>query len=151
MKIKKGDTIKVLYGKDSGKRGLVVAIDAKTHQVVVEGINVYKKHLKGDGKTRTSEIVSIEKPMMTSKVMLVCPHCDKPTRVGIKKEGKNVIRVCKKCGKDIVVAVKEEKKETAKKTTAKKPVKKTTKKVEKKTIVKKTVKKTETKSKKEAK
>ncbi len=102
MKIKKGDTVKILYGKDKGKRGPVVAVDVKKEKIVVEGLNLYKRHLKGDGKNRTSEIVTIEKPFPISKVMLVCPVCDKPTRVSLKKEGEKIIRVCKKCGKDIV-------------------------------------------------
>ena len=131
MKIRIGDTIKVLYGKDSDKRGKVVAVDSKSNRIIVEGINVFKKHIKGDGKTRVSEIVSIEKALYSSKVMVVCPNCDKATRIGTKKEGKNVVRVCKKCGKSIEIK-KEEKKETAKKTakktsTTKKTVKKETK------------------------
>jgi large subunit ribosomal protein L24 len=158
MKIKKGDTVKVLYGKDSGKRGTVVAIDSKTRMIVVEGINVYKRHLKGDGRTRTSEIVSIEKAMPTSKVMLVCPQCDKATRVNVEKDGKNVVRICKKCGKKIEAKVEEKKEEKTKTTAAKKSTTKkstakktTTKKTEKKETVKKETKKTESKSKKEAK
>lgn len=101
IKIKKGDTVKVLYGKDRGRRGTVVAIDPKKGKLIVEGLNLYKKHLKGDGKTRTSEILTIEKPFPLSKVMLVCPSCDKPTRVEIKQKGKEKVRVCKKCGKEI--------------------------------------------------
>jgi large subunit ribosomal protein L24 len=124
MKIKKGDTVKVLYGKEKGKRGPVVAIDVKKQKVIVEGLNLYKRHLKGDGKTRTSEIVTIEKPFPISKVMLVCPLCDKPTRVTIKKDGKEIVRTCKKCGKDITEVAKkvEKKEETKKKTTTKKKV-----------------------------
>jgi large subunit ribosomal protein L24 len=136
MKIKKGDTVKVLYGKDNGKTGSVVAVDIKNQKVVVSGVNVSKRHLKGDGRTRTSEILTIEKPMSVSKVMLVCPLCGKATRVGLKRENGKVVRICKKCGKVIEVK-KEEKveaeKETTKKTTkkevkSKKTVKKTTKK-----------------------
>ena len=144
MKIKKGDTVKVLYGKDRGRRGPVVAVDSKERKVIVEGLNLYKKHIKGDGRTRTSEIVTIEKPFPASKVMLVCPHCDKATRVGVKKEGKDKVRICKKCGKDIIKdnstepknkkedkekESKEAKKKTSKKKTtkSKKSTKKTTK------------------------
>lgn len=136
MKIKKGDTVKVLYGKDNGKTGSVVAVDIKNQKVVVSGVNVSKRHLKGDGRTRTSEILTIEKPMSVSKVMLVCPLCGKATRVGLKRENGKVVRICKKCGKVLEVK-KEEKveaeKETTKKTTkkevkSKKTVKKTTKK-----------------------
>lgn len=127
MKIKKGDTVKILYGKDSGKQGKVMAVDMKENKVVVDGINVFKKHIKGDGRTRTSEILTIVKPLDVSKVMLICPACGKATRVSLRREDKKVVRVCKKCGKDIeVVEKKEEKKETKKKTTTKKTTKKST-------------------------
>jgi large subunit ribosomal protein L24 len=115
MKIKKGDTVKILYGKERGKRGPVVAIDVKKQKVVVEGLNLYKRHFKGDGKNRTSEIVTIEKPFPLAKVMFVCPLCDKPTRVMLKKNGKEVVRVCKKCNKEIVVEVKKIEKKVEKK------------------------------------
>ena len=151
MRIKKGDTIKVLYGKESGRRGPVVAVDMKKDRVIVEGLNLYKKHIKGDGQTKTSEIVTIEKPFPVSKVMLVCPLCDKPTRVGIKIDGEKKVRVCKKCGKEIIQdspkKKEEPKKEVKKKTTTKK---KETKKVEKKTKeVEKKKTKTKSKPKKE--
>ncbi len=127
MKIKKGDTVKILYGKDSGKTGAVVAVDLKNQKVVVTGVNLYKRHLKGDGKTRTSEILTIEKPMPVAKVILVCPLCGKTTRIGLKREADKVMRICKKCGK-VIEAKKEEKvevekKEDSKKTTAKKSIK----------------------------
>ena len=117
MKIKKGDTVKILYGKDTGKQGVVSAV--KNGKVIVDGLNMYKKHVKGDGKEKKSAIIDIAKPMDVSKVMLVCPNCSKPTRVGIKRENGKVERVCKKCGKVIEVAakkeeVKEEKKEVKK-------------------------------------
>lgn len=117
MKIKKGDTVKILYGKDTGKQGVVSAV--KNGKVIVDGLNMYKKHVKGDGKEKKSAIIDIAKPMDVSKVMLVCPNCSRPTRVGIKRENGKVERVCKKCGKVIEVAakkeeVKEEKKEVKK-------------------------------------
>ena len=124
MKIKKGDTVKILYGKDSGKTGLVVAVDQKKRSVIIEGLNLYKRHLKGDGRTRTSEIVTIEKPFPVSKVMFVCPICKKTTRLSTRKDGKKVVRICKKCGKEIVEQKEEitekSKKETTKETKIKK-------------------------------
>lgn len=106
MKIKKGDTVKILYGKDSGKQGAVVAVSPKKNAVIVEGLNLYKRHLKGDGRTRTSEILTIEKPFELSKVMLICPSCNKTTRVGIRREEGKAVRYCKKCGKAIIEKVK---------------------------------------------
>lgn len=130
IKIKKGDTVKVLYGKDSDRRGKVAAINPKSGKVIVEGLNLYKKHLKGDGRTRTSEILTIEKPFPISKVMLVCPLCDKATRVGTKKKGEEKVRICKKCGKEIVreqsKTAKNEKTESKKTESKKKSTKKST-------------------------
>ncbi len=152
MKIKKGDTVKVLYGKDSGRQGVVVAIDPKEEKLIVDGINMYKKHIKGDGREKTSEILTITKPLYISKVMLVCPNCNKATRVSIKRGKGKVQRICKKCGKPIEVvekkeevkAVKKEASKTKKKTTTTK--KKTIKKATKKTPTKKKSTKKETKS-----
>lgn len=126
MKIKKGDTVKILYGKERGKRGPVVAVDVKAQKVIVEGLNLYKRHLKGDGKTKTSEIVTIEKPFPLSKIMLVCPLCGKATRVMIKKNEGKITRVCKKCGKEILTNTKKavEKVETKKTSKTKTKVKK---------------------------
>ena len=98
MKIKTGDTVKMLYGKDAGRQGKVVVVDTKKSRVVVEGLNTYKRHLKGDGRTRVSEIVTVTKSVPVSKVMLVCPECNKATRVGYKIEKDGKVRVCKKCG-----------------------------------------------------
>lgn len=116
MKIRKSDTVKILYGKDSGKTGKVVLVDPKNSKLVVEGVNVFKKHVKGDGQTRKSEIVDVMRPVSSAKVALLCPHCGKPTRVVMTKEGKNFVRTCKKCGKglDVKVAKVEEKKEEVK-------------------------------------
>ena len=129
MKIKKGDTVKILYGKEAGKQGTVVAVSPKKNSVIVEGLNLYKRHLKGDGRTRTSEILTIEKPFKLSKVMLVCPLCGKATRVGIKREGEKTSRICKKCGKEI--QEKEKATVTPKKEEPKKKVSKTVKKTKK--------------------
>ena len=107
MKIKKNDLVKVLYGKDAGKEGKVLKVFNKTGKVLVEGVNVYKRHVKGDGRTRQSEIVDIVKPMDVAKVMLVCPECRKSTRVGIKIEKNGKTRICKKFNKSVDVVEKE--------------------------------------------
>lgn len=120
MKIKKGDTVKMLYGKDSGRKGTVIAVDTKKGRIVVEGLNIYKKHIKGDGRTRVSEIVTISKSVPISKVMLVCPECGKPTRVGYKIDKDGKVRICKKCGKVIETKSIEKPKEENKKDDKKK-------------------------------
>lgn len=143
MKIKKGDTVKILYGKDTGKQGLVMAVDIKDKKIVVEGLNMYKKHVKGDGKKKTSEILNIVKPMDVSKVMLICPSCGKTTRIGMKREEGKVERVCKKCNKVIeIVEKKEEVKEEKKSSKKKEEIK-----AEKKSTTKKSTVKKESKSK----
>ena len=121
MKIRKNDTVKILYGKDAGKTGKVLKVLPKKEQIVVEGVNVFKKHLKGDGRQRQSEIVDLIKPMNVSKVMLMCPSCKKTTRVSLEKDK----RICKKCSKNIDnVVEKKEVKQVEKKTVKKKTTKK---------------------------
>lgn len=114
MNIKTGDTIKVLYGKDANKTGTVVSVLRKSDKVLVAGVNKVTKHIKGDGKNRKSEIVVIERPMPVAKVMLVCPNCNKPTRVKSERKGDGYVRICKKCNKEMEV-VKEVKKTETKK------------------------------------
>ena len=115
MKIKRNDTVKILYGKDAGKTGKVLKVLPAENKIVVEGMNVFKRHLKGDGRKRKSEIADIIKPMSVAKVQLICPACKKPTRVGMEKGE----RICKKCNKK-VSEVTEKKEETKKKVTKKK-------------------------------
>jgi len=96
MKIKIGDEILVLQGKDKGKKGKVERVLGKKQQVLVSGVNIYKRNVKRQGNT-PGGIIDIVKPMPTSKVALVCPKCNLSTRVGfVSKDGKK-IRVCKKC------------------------------------------------------
>ncbi len=111
MKIRKNDIVKILYGKDAGKTGKVLKIFPAENKLVVEGVNVFKRHLKGDGRKRKSEIVDLIKPMNVAKVMLVCPLCKKTTRIGME----NGERVCKKCNKKISEFVEKKEKETTKK------------------------------------
>jgi large subunit ribosomal protein L24 len=101
MKIKKGDTVKIMKGKDVGKQGKVLKILSEQGKVVVEGVNVFKKHIKGDGKDKESTIVDIVKPLFSSNVMVVCNSCGKPSRIEIKVEKGKKIRICKRCGKSI--------------------------------------------------
>lgn len=107
MKIQSGDNVKILLGKDRGKTGKVLHVWTKEAKVLVEGINMYKRHVK---KTASHEggILDIPKPINISNVALVCPECKKPTRVGMKTEGELKSRVCKKC--KVEIKVKKEKK-----------------------------------------
>ena len=97
MKIKKGDTVKILAGKDRGKTGKVIKVDPKSEKVIVEGLNVYKKHMRPKRQGEKGEIVKISRPMNVSNSMIVCPNCKQATRVGFRLEKDNKFRYCKKC------------------------------------------------------
>lgn len=96
MKIKKGDEVKLLLGKDQGKTGKVVKVLAKEGKAFVEGVNAYKRHIRKMGQNEGG-ILEINKPVNMSNLALICPACKKPTRVGYKIEGENKLRICKKC------------------------------------------------------
>lgn len=102
--IRKGDTVEVIAGNDKGARGRILRAYPKTNRVVVEHVNIRKKHQRptqaGRGQTQAG-IIQFEAPIHASNVMLVCPQCDKPTRIGIRREDGVRTRVCKKCGEDI--------------------------------------------------
>lgn len=99
-KIKKGDNVKILLGKDQGKTGVIERVLVKKAKVVVNGINIFKRHVRKQGQVEGG-IIEIIKPVDMSNVALVCPSCQQATRVGIKQEGTQKIRFCKKCGKEI--------------------------------------------------
>ena len=98
MHVKTGDTVVILSGKDRGKKGKIMQVSPKEGKVIVEGINMVTKHVKPRRMGETGGIVKAEAPIYACKVMVVCPKCNKPTRVGhsVDKNGKKV-RVCKHC------------------------------------------------------
>ncbi len=96
MKIKKGDTVKVIAGKDNGKEGKVVSLDQKNSKVVVEGINMVTKHLMPSQANQNGGIIQKEAPIDASNVMLMFKG--QPTRVGFKIEKDKKVRVAKKTG-----------------------------------------------------
>jgi large subunit ribosomal protein L24 len=138
MKVKKGDIVKIIVGKDRGRQGRVMKVLPDKNQVVVEGMNVYKKHIRGDGKERESAIVDIVKPMDVSNVMVVCEACGEPTRIRIKRVDGKKVRICKKCDKPVSSTgeeskdSKKDKTEDSKSEKKEKTKKKTTKKNSKK-------------------
>lgn len=98
MKLKKGDEVKVMAGKDKGKVGKIEKIIKKEERLVILGVNLYKRHLKTQGRGRPGGIVDIVRPLPQSSVALVCPKCKKVTRVGFKFDKQIKMRTCKKCG-----------------------------------------------------
>lgn len=105
MKIKKGDKVKILLGKDRGKEGTVEYVLGKDNRVFVGGANLYKRHVR---KMQNMEggIIDIPKSMDISNVGLICANCKKVTRVGFKLVGNEKTRICKKCTKEITNNVK---------------------------------------------
>ena len=99
MKIKKGDTVKVIAGKDKGKEGKVLAVNVKDNTVIVEGINMVTKHNKPSAANQAGGITTKEAALHVSNVMLVIDG--KATRVGYEVEKDGKVRVCKKCGAKI--------------------------------------------------
>ena len=96
-KIKKGDEVIVLSGKDKGKKGKVEAVFSKEDKVVVSGVNQYKRHMKRRSQKQPSEIITLTKPLPISNVSVICHKCHLPTRVGFKREKNDRARICKKC------------------------------------------------------
>ncbi len=96
--IKRGDNVVVISGKDRDKHGKVLQVMPHEGRVVVENVGMVKKAQRPTQQNQQGGLVSIESPIPISNVMLVCPKCDKPTRVSHKQDGKNAVRICKKCG-----------------------------------------------------
>jgi large subunit ribosomal protein L24 len=99
LKIKKGDRVRVLTGKDRGKDGNVTRVLPADGKVIVDGINVAKKHQRATKATMQGGIIDRDMPLPVANVALLCPACGKPTRVGYKIDGDGTkVRTCKKCG-----------------------------------------------------
>ena len=101
MKLRKGDLVRVIAGKDVGKEGEITRVITSTERVIVDGVNVAKRHQRAQGATMQGGIIDKDMPIHISNVAILCGSCDNPTRVGYRFEGTDKIRVCRKCGKDI--------------------------------------------------
>jgi len=105
QRIKKGDTVEIIAGKDIGERGEVIRVLTKDNRVIVDGINVVKRHEKArqaGNQTVPAQIVEKDAPIHLSNVMLVCPSCDEKSRVGFSVDADGYkYRVCKKCNEKI--------------------------------------------------
>jgi len=104
IKIRKGDTVEVISGrrKDKGKRGEVIRVIPDEGRVVIQGVNIRKKHQRqvqtAQGRQMNPGIIEFEAPLNISNVMVICPNCKQPSRVGVERdEEKKPHRVCKKC------------------------------------------------------
>ncbi len=101
MKIRKGDTVLVISGKDRLKKGKVVKVFPKIKKVIVEAVNLRKKHVKPKRSGEKGQVAEISLPISVSNVKVVCAKCGTAARIGYKIEGEKKYRVCKKCGGEI--------------------------------------------------
>jgi len=102
LSVKRGDTVAVIAGRERGKRGKVLWLIPERSRVVVEKVNMIKRHQRPTQKLRQGGIIEREGPLHISNVMVVCPKCDRPSRTGIQQlaDGKKV-RICKRCQETI--------------------------------------------------
>ena len=101
MKIHKNDLVKIITGKDKSKTGKVLKVLPRKEKILVEGLNLYKKHVRPKTQGEKGQVVSLPRPLYVSNAALVCPNCKKTTRTGYRLEEDKKIRYCKKCGSAI--------------------------------------------------
>jgi large subunit ribosomal protein L24 len=102
MRIHKGDQVIVRAGKDKGKKAEVVRAFPAEHKVIVEGVNVAKRHAKPTRATQQGGVIDKFMPIHVSSVALVCKSCDQPTRIGMKFDDDGTkVRICRKCGAEL--------------------------------------------------
>src|ERR1700749_4671383 len=101
MKLKTGDLVTVVRGKDAGKTEKITKVFTKENKVLVDGVNQYKRHVKARMQGQKSEIITLTKPLPIASVQLVCPKCKKLTRVGYKFLKDEKVRYFKKCKAEI--------------------------------------------------
>jgi len=101
MKIKKGDQVKIIAGKDKGKAGKVLRVFREEKKITVEGLNIVKKHSRPKREGEKGQRIEVPGKINVSNVMLICPKCGKPARTGYKKTDAGKFRICKKCQSEI--------------------------------------------------
>jgi large subunit ribosomal protein L24 len=101
MKIKKNDKVKIITGKDQGKSGKVLRVYPEDRKILVEGINLVKKHVRPRREGERGQRVEVPAKLDISNAMLICTKCGKDTRVGFRVLGENKTRICKQCNSEI--------------------------------------------------
>lgn len=101
MKLKKGDKVRVMVGKDRGREGTVDQLWPRQEKVTIAGVNVYKRHSKPRGEGQKGGIIDFVRPLPAANVVLICPKCKQVTRVGFKLTQKEKVRTCRKCEQEL--------------------------------------------------
>lgn len=101
VKVKKNDKVAVIKGKDKGKTGKVLNVNLDERRVLVEGVNLKKKHRRPKKTGEKGQIITIPAPLSIANVKVICSHCGKASRIGKRKEGDKNVRYCKKCDETI--------------------------------------------------
>lgn len=101
MKIKTGDKVIIIAGKDKGKSGKIIQVLPQLKKVVVEGINILKKHIRSRQSGQKGQIIELPAPLNVSNVMLYCERCARGVRIGAREEADKKVRFCKKCKESI--------------------------------------------------
>jgi large subunit ribosomal protein L24 len=101
MKIHKNDKVRIMVGKDIGKEGVVEKVISKHGKVLIAGVNLFKRHMKPRAEGQKGRIVEVPRPLPVANVALVCPKCKMVTRVGYQLNGKDKVRICRKCKMEI--------------------------------------------------
>ena len=101
VRIRKGDIVKIISGNDKGKQGKVLAVFTEERKIVVEGVNIKKKHVRPKQQGKKGELVRIPAPFQASRAMPVCIKCGKAARIGYRVRDGQKVRTCKKCGHEI--------------------------------------------------
>ena len=101
MRIKKGDTVKIIQGKDNGKKGKVIQVFPQTEKLIVDGLNLTTKNVRAKRSGEKGQRVKFAAPLPAANISLVCPKCGKTTRVGYRLINAKKLRICKKCQQEI--------------------------------------------------
>ena len=101
MNIKKDDTVLIISGKDKGKKAKVLKALPAENKIMVEGVNIVRKHRRAKSEREKGQIVEIPKPIDASNAKVICPKCGKAVRIGYKLAQKKKFRICKKCQQEI--------------------------------------------------
>lgn len=101
MHVRKGDQVRILSGEDAGKKGKILEVQPAKSRVIVDGVNIIKRHTKPGRETPQGGVIEQPGPIHSSKVAVICPSCDEPTRVRIEREDGKRNRICRHCGESI--------------------------------------------------